>query len=215
MLRRLASHARQNAVAYIALMFSVVGGGGGYALAATTRHTTHKKTTIIACASKRTGELFLHERGRCAKGRHRVRWSIRGPRGATGAAGTPSPSIFAAVDADSAVNGLQPTAESGMTVARAAVGVYTATITNPTCAASTNNVSTVTPTGRYASGQVVPPAGATPVAYLDDNIGISNQFTIHVGYVNSGGTFVPLDYYFDVQDTCLPSSTATGAASRR
>jgi hypothetical protein len=102
-----------------------------------------------------------------------------------------------------------------MTVARDGVGVYTLTITNPTCAASTNNVPTVTPSARYASGQAIPPSGATPVAYLDDNVGISNQFVVHVGYIGSSGTFVPLDYYFDVQDTCLPPSTASRSTSRR
>jgi hypothetical protein len=216
---RFARHARQNVVAYIALMFSVIGGGGGYAIAATTHHSTHAKpTAVVACASKRSGELFLHHHGKCAKGRHKVQWSIRGPRGRTGAAGaagSPAPSIFAAVDADSALSGLQPTAEKGMTVTRDGVGVYTLTITDPTCVTSTNNVPTVTPTSRFALGEPAPPMGATPVAYLDDNIGISSQFVVHVGYVNSAGAFVPLDYYFDALDTCLPPSSESRATSTR
>jgi hypothetical protein len=216
-LRRLAGHLKNNVVAYIALMVSVVSGGGGYALAATTQHrTTHhkKKTTIVACASKRSGELFLHRHGRCAKGRHKVRWSIKGPRGQAGAAGAPAPSIFAAVDAGSAASGLQYPAEQGMTATRDGVGLYTMTITDPTCAASGYNVPTITATARDDTGGPIPPAGATPVAYLDSNIGIQAQFTVHVGYVSSTGTFVPSDYNFDVQDTCVPPTTASARRAR-
>lgn len=211
MLRRLAGHVEGNVVAYIALMFSVIGGGGGYAIAATTHHT-HKRTTIVACAGNRSGELFLHKKGRCAKGRHKVRWSIRGPKGARGAAGAPAPSIFAAVDAGEASIGVQPAAEKGLSVARSGVGVYTITITDPTCANSGNNVPVVTPTGRSANSQPLPP-GAVPVAFLQTNLGISGQspFTVQIGYT-SGGSFTPADLNFDVQDTCLPSG---GASARR
>jgi hypothetical protein len=200
-------------VAYIALMFSVIGGGGGYALAATTHHRTnhHRKTTIIACASRRTGELFLHHRGRCAKGRHKVRWSIRGPRGkagAPGAAGAPAPSIFAIVNAEGAISGIQPP-EKGMTVARSGVGIYTITITDPICSQGAN-APVVTPTSRFANDQLLP-SGAAPVAFLQDNLVSSAQFTVQIGYM-AGGSFTPADLNFDVQDTCLPSG---GSSARR
>ena len=213
MLRRLAGHVQGNVVAYIALMFSVIGGGGGYAIAATTHHHTHKRTTIVACASKRSGELFLHKKGRCAKGRRKVRWSIRGPRGKAGAPGTagaPSPTIFAIVDAGTVESGAQPL-EKGLSVARSGVGVYTITITDPTCARGTN-APVVTPTSNY-SGPTVP-SGAAPVAFIQNNIGISGAqpFTVQTGYT-SGGSFTPEDLNCDVQDTCLPS-TSTSAARR-
>lgn len=217
MLTRLAGHLKHNVVAYIALMVSVISGGGGYAIAAATqpRATHHKKkTTIVACASRRTGELFLHRHGRCAKGRHKVRWSIQGPRGKAGAAGAPAPSIFAAVDAGASASGLQTAAEKGMTATRDGVGLYTMTITDPTCGTSAYNVPTVTATSRDDAGGAIPPSGATPVAYLDSNIGIQNQFTVHVGYVSSSGTFVPIDYDFDVQDTCVPPTTASARRAR-
>lgn len=221
MLRRLIGHVHGNVVAYLALMVSVIGGGGGYALAATTHHQTkhHKKTTIVACASRRSGELFLHHRGKCAKGRHMVRWSIRGPRGkkgargATGAAGAPAPSIFAAVDTGQLIAGLQSPAEKGMTVARDGVGVYTVTITDPTCSQTVYNVPTVTPSSAIG-GAGNPPTGATPVAYVDSSAGRSTQFGVDVGYVNSSGAFVPVDYDFDVQDTCLASGSQTNGAIR-
>jgi hypothetical protein len=209
---RFARHARQNVVAYIALMFSVIGGGGGYAIAATTHHSTHAKpTAVVACASKRSGELFLHHHGKCAKGRHKVQWSIRGPRGRTGAAGaagSPAPSIYAAVDAGIAASGAQSLIESGMTVQRSGIGVFTITITDATCSHSVN-VPVVTPTSRFLGGESIPPSGAAPVAYVDSDG--PTQFTVTTGYV-AGGSFTPEDYNFYIQDTCLTSGT--GSAQR-
>lgn len=213
---RLTRHLHDNTVAYIALAIALLGGGGGgYAVAATT-HPAAKRhrapTMVTACAGNKSGEMFLHRRGRCARGRHKVRWSIRGPRGRTGAAGAPAPSIFAAVDTDLTIGNVQTADEKGMTVQRAGVGVYTVTITDPTCARSGQNVPVVTPLNRYASGQAIPPAGATPVAFIDNSVG-PPQFTVHVGYTD-GGSFVPVDYYFDVQDTCVPSGAKVGASRR-
>ena len=194
-LKRLASHLKGNVVAYIALMFSVIGGGGGYAIASTahaTKTTKKTPTAIVACASNTSGEMYLHHgTGKCVKGRHKVRWNLKGkqgktgpagPTGATGAtgapgatgatgpAGTPAPSIFAAVNADIAVGGGSQPFEQGMTVTRSAVGTYQVTITDPTCSRETNDL-TATATARYASGEQVPPAGAAPLAYLDSNLG--------------------------------------------
>jgi hypothetical protein len=171
--------------------------------------------------------MYLHHgTSKCAKGRHKVRWNLKGkpgktgsagPTGATGAtgapgatgatgpAGTPAPSIFAAIDADFAVSGASQPVEQGMTVTRSAVGTYQVTITDPTCSHE-SNVLTVTPTARYASGGQVPPAGATPTAYLDSNVS-ATQFTVFVGYLGSGATFQPLDYYFNLQDTCTGSGS--------
>jgi hypothetical protein len=213
---RMLGHVRHNTVAYLALVFSVIGGGGGYAVAATTHHGTakkSKKTAIVACASNKTGELFLHKRGKCARGRHQVRWSVRGPKGAAGAAGAtgaPAPSIFAAVDANLAANGQQGSAEKGMTVARTGLGLYAATITDPVCSQSTNNVPTVTATDTPLSG-TLPPSGATPTAFLDSNVGITSSFTVHVGYIAANGAFTPQDYSFNVEDTCVPSSSSAAA----
>ena len=130
-----------------------------------------------------------------------------------GAAGAPAPSIFAAVDAGDLIAGVQPPAEKGLTVTRNGVGSYTITITDPTCA-SGYNVPTATPTSRYTTGGPIPPSGATPVAYLGNPVS-STQFPVSVGYVNSSGTFVPVDYDFDVQDTCLPPSAASQANRTR
>jgi hypothetical protein len=207
-LKRLVGHVQGNVVAYIALMVAVVSGGGGYAIAATTHKTARKPTSLTACVSRSSGEMFLHHEGRCAKGRHKVTWRIKGPRGKTGAngaAGAPAPSIFAAVDAGIVASGQQPIVEKGMTVARTGTGVFTIAITDAICAHG-DNVPVVTPSSRYLGGEPVPPSGAAPVAYVDEVS--AAQFTVTTGYV-AGGSFTPEDDNFWVQDTCLASSTAS------
>jgi collagen type I/II/III/V/XI/XXIV/XXVII alpha len=227
-LKGLAGHVRGNVVAYLALMFSVIGGGGGYAIASTTHATKPAKktaSTIVACASNTTGEMYLHHgSGKCEKGRHKVRWNLKGKQGKTGAtgatgnagapgatgatgpAGAPAPSIFAAVDTDSVIAGAPEPGWQGLAVSRTGIGVYQVTITDATCSKSSNNVLTVTPTDREAtSDSETPPAGAAPVAYISTNLTGNNAFTVNVGYVGSDGAFQPLDYYFNLQDTCLPA----------
>jgi hypothetical protein len=211
-IHRMLSHIRSNAVGYLALVFSVIGGGGGYAVAATTHHGSTKnpkQTAIVACASKKTGELFLHPKaGKCAKGRHKVSWNAKGPKGATGArgkagaagpagpAGTPSPSVHGIFDAqdESGFPGAQ-----GATVAATALGVYSVTITDPTCSKAAN-VPVVTPFDTYESGGPVAPAGAIPVAWLTD-AGSETQFVVHTGFIASG-TFTATGVRFALQDTC-------------
>lgn len=210
---RLITHLRSNVVAYIALIISVISGGGGYAIAATTAHhktTKRHRTTIVACASRRTGELFLHRHGRCGRGKHKVRWNIKGPRGKTGAAGAPAPSIFAAVDPGVVADGVQPTPEKGMTIQRTGTGTFVMTITDPVCSQGAN-VPVLTPTADYFTGDATPPAGATPVAYIAQQ-NSPTQFTLQTGYT-AAGAFTADDLHFYVQDTCLPPTSA--AQSRR
>jgi hypothetical protein len=205
-------HVRSNTVAYIALVFSVIGGGGGYAVAATTHHgsaKTPKKTAIVACASKKSGELFLHRRGgKCAKGRHKVSWGVKGPKGArgakgvtgaAGAPGAPSPSVRGIFDEQdgSAFPGAQ-----GATATETALGTFSVTITDPTCSQGIN-VPTVTPFDVYDStGPAVPP-GAVPVAWLSDN-GSAAQFVLHTGFV-ANGAFTTDGVRFALLDSCTTS----------
>jgi hypothetical protein len=209
-IHRLLNHIRGNVVGYIALMVAVVSGGGGYAVAATTHQGTTKKskqTAIVACASKKSGELFLHTRGKCAKGRHKVSWAAKGPRGKTGKtgpagaagpAGAPSPSVHGIFDAQSGVG--FPGAE-GATVTPTALGVYSVTITDPTCSKAANT-PVVTPFDSYESGGPVAPPGAVPVAWLSD-AGSETQFVVHTGFIASGA-FTAEGVRFALQDTCTP-----------
>jgi hypothetical protein len=203
------SHVRSNTVAYIALVFSVISGGGGYAVAATTHHgsaKTPKKTAIVACASKKSGELFLHRHGpKCVKGRHKVSWSVKGPKGArgksgkagaAGAAGAPSPSVHGIFDAQD--GGAFPGAQ-GATVTATALGVYSVTITDPTCADAVNT-PTVTPFDTFEQGGPIPPPGAVPVAWLHD-VGSETQFEVHTGFV-ANGAFTATGVRFALLDTC-------------
>ena len=206
MITRMLGHVRRNAVAYLALVFSVVGGGGGYAVAATTHHgTTRKKTAIVACASKRSGELFLHKKGKCAKGRHKVRWSVRGPKGArgktgaAGAAGAPAPSVHGIFDAQD--GGAFPGAQ-GASVTSTALGTYSVVITDPTCSQGIN-VPTVTPFDSYDSGGPAVPPGAVPVAWLSDS-GSATQFILHTGFV-ANGAFTADGVRFALLDSCTTS----------
>ena len=206
-IHRLGRHIATNLVAYVALVVAIAGSGGSYAVAATARHSSTKPrpTTLVAGVGDRTGAMSLERTKRCSRGHYRVSWAIKGPRGATGPAGAPAPSVYAAVDATLAANNIQPPAESGMAVVRSTVGAYLVTITSPICAKG-QNVPVVTPTSDYLSGEATPPANATPVAFIPNNVGISTHFTIDTGYT-ANGSFTPEDLDFDVQDTCHPAST--------
>jgi hypothetical protein len=203
--RRLLAHLHQHLVGYIALVVAVVGSGGSYAVAATSRHTSkHHPTTLSACVNDRTGEMILDRTGRCRRGRHRVTWDVTGRRGATGPAGSPAPSIYAAVDAALVANNTQPSPEKGMTVQSIGTGSYLITITDPVCAIG-ENVPVVTPSAHYLSGGAVPPVGAVPVAYVSEQNSLT-QFTIQTGF-DAGGSLTPEGLDFFVQDTCMPSSS--------
>jgi hypothetical protein len=205
---RMLGHVRHNTVAYLALVFSVIGGGGGYAVAATTHHGSAKKsdkTAIVACASKKSGELFLHKSGKCARGRHQVRWSVRGPKGvrgaagATGAAGASAPSIHGIFDAQD--GGAFPGSQ-GATATATGLGTFSVVITDPTCAAAAN-VPTVTPFDSYDSAGPVAPPGAVPVAWLSDTPSPS-QFIVHTGFV-ANGAFTADGVRFALLDGCTTS----------
>jgi hypothetical protein len=208
-IHRTLSHVRNNAVAYLALVFSVIGGGGGYAVAATTHHGSAKKTrktAIAACASKKTGELFLHRHGgKCAKGRHKVSWSVKGPKGArgvagaAGAAGAPAPSIHGIFDAQS---GVAFPGSQGATATATGLGTFSIVITDPACSQGIN-VPTVTPFDSYDSGGPAVPPGAVPVAWLSDS-GSATQFILHTGFV-SNGAFTADGVRFALVDGCTTS----------
>jgi hypothetical protein len=209
---RMLAHVRHNTVAYLALVFSVIGGGGGYAVAATTHHGSakkSKKTAIVACASEKTGELFLHPAsGKCAKGRRKVTWNAKGPKGArgaagkagaAGAAGPPAPSIRGIFDAQD--GGAFPGAQ-GVTATATGIGTFSVVITDPTCSQGIN-VPTVTPFDTYDSAGPVVPPGAVPVAWLSDS-GSATQFVLHTGFV-ANGAFTADGVRFALLDSCTTS----------
>jgi hypothetical protein len=208
-MRRLLAHIQSNGVAYVALMIAVAGSGGSYAVAATSHHSgrRHPATTLAACVNDRTGEMVLDRRGRCRRGRHKVTWDVKGrtgATGATGAAGAPAPSIYAAVDATSAANGLQSEPENGLSVENVGTGEYTVTVTDPVCSRGAN-VPTVTPTADYLSGgPVMVPVGATPIAYISEENSLT-AFTIQTGFI-FGGSFTAAGLNFEIQDTCMLGS---------
>jgi hypothetical protein len=215
--RRLRTHLHDNFVAYVALCVAVISSGGSYAVAATAHHTSSAKhptpTTLAACVNNRTGEMILDRRGRCRAGRHKVTWDVKGRRGATGAkgatgttgaAGAPAPSIYASVNATSAANGLQAEPENGLSVQNVGTGEYTVTVTDPECSRGAN-VPTITPTADYLTGgPVVPPVGATPIAYISEEDTLT-VFTIQTGFI-SGGSFTAAGLNFEVLDTCMLGS---------
>ena len=193
-MHRLADHLRGNVVAYLALMVAVIG-GGSYAVAATI-----KGKTISACASKKTGELFLHQHGSCKRGLSRVTWSqkgAQGSRGATGAAGPGTPNAFGVIDNTGAVaSGL------GLSSQRVGTGVVSITVTDSRCAKGAN-APVVTATSSQDPTETPPLAGAVPIAWIADN-GSNEQFTVHTGFVESA-SFTPEDLRFDIDDPCLTS----------
>jgi hypothetical protein len=188
------SHARRNAIPYLALLLVlVVGAGGGYAFAAS------KTKTITVCADKKTGILHLHKRGKCKRSQTRVTWEQRGPQGPrgaqgpTGQSGAPAVSIWANVaNAGSLVSG------QGVSVQHAGAGTYQVTITAAGCAHGANapviTVSDTNPPGGEATG-------AFPVAWYQSTGG-NQQFTVFTGVV-VGGSFKATDHTFTLMDTCM------------
>src|ERR1700758_5121518 len=75
---RIVQHLRGNVVAYLAVVLAL---GAGSAIAAT------PTKTITVCANKKTGALYLHQRGRCTRKQTRISWNQQGPRGLQGAQG--------------------------------------------------------------------------------------------------------------------------------
>jgi hypothetical protein len=190
MTHRLARHLRANVIAYLALFLAV--GGGGYALAAT-RHTN----TITACANKKTGELFLHSRGRCKRGQKRVTWNQRGPQGVQGVQGAPGPPGAPAVNAWAVVSGAGGVVSgSNISVAHTAAGTYQVTVSAPTCVNKINSPTVTVLDANPPNGQGV---GAFPTAWVGGSL--NQQFTVFTGVV-AGGAFTATDDSFDIHDSC-------------
>lgn len=179
---------RGNAIAIAALFLAL---GGGYAIAA----TTHKTKTITVCANKKTGLLYLHQRGRCKRGQTRVTWNQQGPRGAAGAqgpAGASAISVWGVVAGNgTVVNG------QGLSVQRVSAGTYQVTVTAAGCAQGSNAPTVAVSDSDPPNAQS---AGAFPEAWVGDT-GANEQFTVNTGVV-VGGSFTPTDHTFNVQDAC-------------
>jgi hypothetical protein len=185
-MHRLTRHLRANVVAYLAL-FLAIGGGGGYAIAATTAKTIH------GCVVTKTGEVLV--KAKCAKGQKALVWNkagVRGSAGARGTTGAPGPAGQNAVVAfgEVATNGVALNLQ-GMSIAQASPGVFTVTVTAPSCA-GTNQVPVVSPLGFGAAGP--------PEVSALTNLG-STTFTVDAGQ-NVNGTYSPGNQGFFVQDAC-------------
>ena len=173
MLLRPLNHARRNVIAYLALFFAV-GAGGGYAIAASSTNTIH------GCVSSRTHALYIQNR--CTRGQRRLIWS----------SGSPSPSAWAAVQA----NGFTGAGARGITVQHVATGAYNLSVTVPACAQVTDAPTVTVDTAAPPLGA---PAGAFPVAW--ESFNSRTAFTIHTGVV-IGGSFTATDEAFSVQVPC-------------
>jgi len=188
MLQRFQSHLRGNVVAYVAIAIAL-SAGGGYAVAA----TGGASKTITACAAKSTGLLYLHTKGRCAKGQTRVTWNQQGPIGPTGPAGQSVVGAFAIVDYDGSI-----LYGNGVSAQLTAPGTYTVTITNG-CAKGLN-VLTVTASLGSPSVPLDSP-GTFPYAWWDFGSDGNLQFVVHAGLVTNG-VFAAQDRRFSVIDAC-------------
>lgn len=189
MAHRIIRHLRANVVAYLALGIAL-GGGGGYAVAATSR-----SKTITVCAQRKTGLLYLHQRGRCQRGQTKVSWNqqgVPGPQGAAGPAGASAVSVWAEVsDSGAVVSG------NGLSVEHVSGGTYRVTVSSPGCAAGFNAPTVTVSDSNPPAGD---PAGAFPVAWIEGG-GTQQAFTVVTGVVTSG-TFTATDHTFDIQDAC-------------
>jgi hypothetical protein len=202
---RLSSHARRNAIPYLALLLVLaVGAGSGYAVAAS------KTKTITVCADKKTGVLHLKTRGPCKRGQTRVTWNQQGPQGVPGpqgAAGAPGPQGLqgpAGAQGPAGITVWAEVANDGSIVAGHGIAVqhgtmpghYQVTITDARCASEFNapviSVSDADPTGL---------AGESAAAWFAST-GVNQQFMVFTGRLAATGGFSPSDHPFDVLDTC-------------
>jgi hypothetical protein len=189
------SHARRNAIPYLALLLVLaVGAGGGYALAAS------KTKTITVCADKKTGILHLHNRGKCKRSQTRVSWNQKGPQGVQGFQGPTGPpgaagvTIWANVANDGSVVSGQ-----GLAVQHSGTGTYQVTITAPQCAQGSNAPVVSVADSNPPGGQL---AGSFPVAWYEST-GLNQRFNVITGVVPKGGSFTASDHTFTVMDTCM------------
>jgi hypothetical protein len=183
---RLREHLRGNLVGWIALFVAL--GGTGYA-AASHAHSN----TINACASTRTGQLSIRHGARCKRGQVKVSWAKQGPRGQ---AGTSAIQAFGSVAASGIV-----APNGGISVQHTGPGIYVVTATSPGCATGLNDPTVTATDGGPSTG--TPPTGAVQTAWIDTSAGGGPHFTVHTGWI-SGGFFTPVDYGFNLQDSCLP-----------
>jgi hypothetical protein len=192
MMLRLLPALRRNLIAYLAL-FLAVGAGGGYAIAA-----TGGGKTITACANKRTGELFLHSRGRCKRGFRKVSWNEQGRQGAQGGQGAQGPAGAAAISVwGSVANSGGLLTGQGLAVQHVSAGTYQITVTAAGCAQGANVPTITVDDSNPPFGQS---AGAFPVAW-DASGGDDQTFTVVTGVVVNG-SFTATDHSFNVQDAC-------------
>lgn len=189
MAHRIVHHLRANVVAYLALAVAI-GGGGGYAVAATSR-----PRTITVCADRRSGLMYLHQRGRCKRGQMRVTWNQHGLDGAPGPQGATGPAGLTVWAAVSGAGGVY--AGHGLAVQRTAAGTYAVTVTDPTCAQRFNAPLVTVSDSNPPAGQS---AGAFPTVWVEGG-GPSEQFTVVTGIVTSGD-FTATDHTFMIHDTC-------------
>jgi hypothetical protein len=189
MTKKLTTFLRGHGIAIVALFLAL---SGGYAIAATTSSTK----TLTACANKKTGELYLHHRGRCKRGQTKISWNERGPAGAAGAAGAPgAPAV--SVSAIVSQNGTAAPAQ-GLTVEHTATGTYQVTITASQCA-NKQSAPVVSVSQSYPLSAPPQPAGVFPTAWVGDSG--PSLFTVYTGDVVNG-VYTPTDQTFNIQDVC-------------
>jgi hypothetical protein len=179
-LRRAAIAFRGNVIAWLAL-FLALGAGGSYALAASASNGT-----IAVCVDKGTDVMHLAKHPRCGHGQTRI--------GLSSALDRPTVSAWAAANENGDIE-----SGTGATIAHAGAGLYSVTVTAPSCRHAFNNAPVISISDSeppYSSGPTVFPVAWTETA----STGIE-AFTIHTGVVVNGA-FQPRDEPFNFTDSC-------------
>jgi hypothetical protein len=78
-------------------------------------------TTIVACASKKTGDLRIAYK-KCSKSENKVTWGIKGPQGATGATGATGPQGATGLQGTTGATGAAGLDRTGGAVVKDATG---------------------------------------------------------------------------------------------
>jgi len=181
-LRGVGRHVRSNVVAYLALVVAI-GSGGSYALAATASHGT-----VAVCVDKGSGVMHVAKHSRCGRGQSRI--------GLSSALDRPTVSAWAAVEPDGAI-----ASAVGVRIAHAGTGVYTVTVTAPSCRHAVNNAPVVSVNDSEPPGGLGGSPGVFPMAWTEGASSFVEAFTIHTGAV-VGGAFQPRDEPFNFTDSC-------------
>jgi hypothetical protein len=188
MSHRILRHLRANIVGYVAIVIAI-GSGGSYALAASASNGT-----IAVCVDKSSGVMHLAKHPRC--GRHQSRIGL------SSALDRPTGRAWAAVEQNGAI-----AIGSGLSVSRAGVGTYDATVTAASCRFAMNNAPVVSVDDGQPPGGFGGNPGAFPVAWTEGTGFTGRTFTIHTGVVVNG-EFQPKDETFNLADSCGgPSGT--------